>query len=496
MEELMNKSNNNIGSSESTGFNRKNGWTANKKRLLALTMAGITLLSAAGCSGSSSGTGGASAETGTKEAATDSAGKVVPEEKGDAKNTGGERQKLVISCYLADDSQVAVREKYIDEPLKAAFPDVDIEVKMYNDRQSLQIEVAGGGGPDILDLDGPTDVAEFAKADRVLDLGSYAEKYGWKDLFYDWAYNSCFYNDKLYSLPTAFEGMVIYYNMDVMKENGWSKPANQTELIALMQQMQEKGIIPISFGNSNYQGAVDWIYSTFTSCYAGPVPIKAAMTGEGKFTDAPIRDSLQLMVDWWQKGWLGDKASQSITNEDMTAFFAEGRAGMMINGTWASNQLLATYPDCNWDSEMLPPDEEIGSILPFATGGGYAINANSKNPDLAAEVMNYLFTSLDRHYQSINEAGYQPYPVKDFDMKELEGMDQKLYDQYQLLMDAQKENRIGYCSWTFYPSEMRVYMNENTDALFLGSLTVEDYLVKAQTYIDQAIADNTVPILP
>lgn len=63
---------------------------------------------------------------------------------------------------------------------------------------------------------------------------------------------------------------------------------------------------------------------------------------------------------------------------------------MMINGTWASNQLLATYPDCNWNSEMMPADEEIGSILPFATGGGYAINANSKNPDLAAEVLNYL----------------------------------------------------------------------------------------------------------
>lgn len=169
---------------------------------------------------------------------------------------------------------------------------------------------------------------------------------------------------------------------------------------------------------------------------------------------------------------------------------------MMIDGTWASNQLLATYPDCNWDSEMMPQKEEIGEILPFATGGGYSINANSKNPDLAAEVLNYLFTSLDRHYQSINEAGYQPYPLKEFDITKLEGMDEKLLDQYKLLMDAQKNKQIGYCSWTFYPSDMRVYMNENTDALFLGSLTVDDYLAQAQTYIDTAIADNTIPVLP
>src|SRR5699024_11143077 len=89
-----------------------------------------------------------------------------------------EKQKLVISTYLATDAQVAVREQFIDGPLAEAFPDVDIEIKMYNDRQSLMVEVAGGGGPDILDLDGPTDVAEFAKADRVLPLDAYAEQYG------------------------------------------------------------------------------------------------------------------------------------------------------------------------------------------------------------------------------------------------------------------------------------------------------------------------------
>lgn len=448
------------------------------KRILALCLAGAMAFSMAACGNTG---GGNSSSSGTDT----------------SKETGSkDREKLVISCYLADDSQVAVREKYIDEPLKAAFPDVDIEIKMYSDRQSLQVEVAGGGGPDILDLDGPTDVAEFAKAERVLDLGEFAEKYGWKDMFFDWAYNSCFYNDKLYSLPTSFEGMVLYYNMDVMKANGWEKPTNQEELVELMKKIQEKGIIPISFGNSNYQGAVDWLYSTFTSCYGGPEAVKAAMEGTGKFTDPAIKDSMQLMVDWWQKGWLGDKASQSITNEDMLAFFAEGRSAMMINGTWASNQLLATYPDCNWDSEMMPQKEGIGEILPFATGGGYAINANSKNPELAAEVLNYLFTSLDRHYQSINEAGYQPYPLKEFDLGELEGMDEKLLDQYKLLMSAQENKQIGYCSWTFYPSEMRVYMNENTDALFLDSLTVDDYLTQAQAYIDTAIADNTIPVLP
>lgn len=85
--------------------------------------------------------------------------------------------------------------------------------------------------------------------------------------------------------------------------------------------------------------------------------------------------------------------------------------------------------------------------------------------------------------------------MKWFDISKLE-MDEKLMAQYELLISAQLNNQIGYCSWTFYPSEMRVYMNENTDSMFLDMLTVEDYLATSQTYIDAAIEDGTIPVLP
>lgn len=468
----------------------------NMKKILAMCLVGTMVLSMAACGkGSSNGSAQDSAGE-TESSSTDNGDAAGVADTGNVTSSDGERQKIVISCYLADDAQVAVREKYIDEPLKEAFPDVDIEIKMYADRQSMQVEVAGGAGPDIMDLDGPTDVAEFAKADKVLDLGPYAEKYGWNDMFYDWAYNSSYYNGTLYSLPTAFEGMVMYYNLDVMEEHGWEIPETKEELIALMKEVQEAGLIPITFGNAEYQGAVDWLYSTFMSCYGGPDAVKDVMEGRAKMTDEPIKSSINEMVDWWHEGYLGEKASQSVSTLDMLAFLAEGRTPMAIEGTWAASAMLATYPECNWISKMMPKDEEIGEILPFATAGAYAINANSKNPDLAAEILNYLFTSLDRHYDSVREAGYQPYPLKAFDMNELTDMDPKVYEQYELLMGAQANNQIGFCSWTFFPSEMRVYMNENVDGMFLDVLTVDEFLEKSQEYVDKALADGSMPVLP
>jgi len=75
-------------------------------------------------------------------------------------------------------------------------------------------------------------------------------------------------------------------------------------------------------------------------------------------------------------------------------------------------------------------------------------------------------------------------------------MDSRLLYMYDVLEEAQENDMIGYCSWTFFPSETRIYMNENTDALFLDMLTVDQYLAKAQETIDAAIAAGTVPVFP
>ena len=101
----------------------------NAKKFLALGLAGITAVSMTACGG------------GQKK--TDDAAQAGENEKkeADGENSGG-KKKIVISCGLADESQTAVRKIYLDEPLKKAFPDIDIEFKMYNDRQSLQVEVA------------------------------------------------------------------------------------------------------------------------------------------------------------------------------------------------------------------------------------------------------------------------------------------------------------------------------------------------------------------
>ena len=67
---------------------------------------------------------------------------------------------------------------------------------------------------------------------------------------------------------------------------------------------------------------------------------------------------------------------------------------------------------------------------------------------------------------------------------------------YETLMEGQSSGNVGYCSWTFVPSDARVYMNEQTDGLFLNLLTTQEYMETVQEYVDKALADGTAPLIP
>lgn len=66
----------------------------------------------------------------------------------------------------------------------------------------------------------------------------------------------------------------------------------------------------------------------------------------------------------------------------------------------------------------------------------------------------------------------------------------------EVMTTASTNGNIGYCSWCFWPSDARTYMNENFDGVLLGSMSVEDYMANTQEYIDKGIETGATPVLP
>jgi len=415
---------------------------------------------------------------------------------GDGGGSGGGGRSLMIGAENMDESARDRFEEFFIEPLRKAFPDDDIQYEMFTERQTLQVQVAAGAGPDFFHLDGPTDGVEFFKSERIIALDDYAAKYGWKDLFYPWAYNSGFFEGQLISLPNSFEGMHIYYNVDVFEAQGWDYPTNRAELEAIADAAMEAGIMAFSFGNSDYQGAVDWLYSIFMNSYPGPAALKDALEGRTRVDEGLVLESMELLQEWWERGYFSDGMALGMSMDDMLAVFADGRAAMMLDGTWAVGDLSTTF-QTNWISDLVPELRPgVGRIMPLATGGVYVVNVASKDPDFAAEVLNEIFTDIDTHHRSVDEAFFQPFPVKAFNVSKMTSWEPNVIDMYTDIITAMNANDVGFCAWTFFPSDMRVYMNENTDNMFMGVLTPQEFMTQAQTFIDKALADGTAPVVP
>ncbi len=405
-----------------------------------------------------------------------------------------EGRKLVFAVEESGTS--ALNKPFFEDKITEAFPNDTIEFTYFADAKEMQVQVAGGAGPDVIFLSGPTSAMAYAKSDRLVSLNAYSEKYGWADIFYEWAYNACLFKGELYSLPNSFEGMGIYYNMDVLTELDAAIPTTMDELVALCEKCQANGIIPFSYGTSNYIGVHGWTYSMLYNCYAGPDAVKAGLEATADWNASPLKDAVQLMVDWWQKGYFCDCKSQAVSSDDMIPMFAEGETAMMLDGTWATGDLMNLYPDLNWTMDEMV-DMGKGRIVPLAIGGCYAINASCADPDFAAEVLNFIFTDgIDNNIAAVREAGIQPYPVKAVTGDAFEGSEAHFVKTYDVLLTAQAENRIGYCGWCFFPSTVHSYLKSNMDALYLKTMDIETFCGDLNRLCAEEAANGTAPILP
>ncbi len=348
-------------------------------------------------------------------------------------------------------------------------------------------QLAAGGGPDIIMTDGPTTLKQFAASGYLVDLTKYAEQYGWKDRFFDWAYDSVIHDGKLMGVPGAFETLVVYYNQDMFEKNGWNIPGSYQELVDLCKKISGQNIIPIAFGSSDFKAANEWWLSEAFNATLGPEQFKKVLKGEVPWNDPAMADAVNKLKDLWQNGYINKKQSHAITITDAWNLFYSGKAAMKMEGTWALFDVLNQAP-FKWDIFVLPAwNDGVQANLPLALGEATGINAKSKHPDEAAKFIDFFY-SMNRAKEEVKRGTF--FPVNGVDVKSISDLDPKISKAYELLTQAMAENRTGYAAWTYWPPNAETYLWDNLDSVFLGQLKVEDYLANADKEAQKDKADG------
>lgn len=363
--------------------------------------------------------------------------------------------------------------------------------------------IQGGEGPDLVTTPGPSYALELIKADILLEMDEYSQRYGWKDKALSWALNSGQFEGKQYSVPTTYETMLLYYNETLFDEKGWEPPTNRDELEAVAEEAMGQGIVPFAAGNAEWRPATEWLVTVFFNHFAGPDALYQALTGELPWTDPVFVDAIELLDGYFQNGWFGGSVQKYFSNglDSLHSQFGEGGAAMNMEGSWFMSEISGFFGQAagnanEWNWGPLP---SLGADVPFplfelGIGGTLSINRRAQDPDAAARYINWLFSDPER------TAGWMadvpglfdlPIPLgrEDFPTS----MDERNIGVYESLGNATAEGNFGYVTWTFWPPKTDLFIYEGMEEVITGKMSPAEYCEELDATVREERAAGEVP---
>jgi raffinose/stachyose/melibiose transport system substrate-binding protein len=406
-----------------------------------------------------------------------------------------------------DDALEEFRATQIAGLIKEEHPDIDLVFTARADGQNfdrvLATALQSGAGPDIVPSQGPGHAGTMAKAGLLLDLQPYADQYGWKEKMLPWALATGYQGDALYLLPNEMECTIAYYGQKLFDEKGWAPPTNRAEFEAWAEEANGQGIIPVAAGIADCGLCTNWLITIFFNTYAGPDAVYQALTGEIPFSEPVFVDSVTLLNDYMQRGWIGGGVEQffSTSFDTVHTMLADSEAGFAWEGTWFLSRLKNFFGeeagnDNAWGWAQTPAwtDAVTYPTYPLALGSTLSIAADSKVADQAATVLDWYYTDPVRVAERIAAyPGLMTLPLAFTPDDFPEAMDPRVAEILVNLGEATSSGNFGYAAWTFWPSKTHIWLHDEIQKVFTGDMTPQEYCEGMAELFAEELAEGVVP---
>ena len=359
-----------------------------KKKALALLLSVATVVTMMGCGGQAAAPAAEApaAEAPAEEAAAP-AEEAPAEEEAEPESIGSSVEGE-LSVTIWDEGQRPGLQEIVDEWSAQSGVKATIQVVDWNNYWTLlEAGATGGELPDVFWMH--SNVAQkYMENDQLLDLTdkiAASDKIDLKN-YYEGIVKLYQSDGKQYAVPKDIDTIALWYNKTIFDEMGVEYPNDKwtwDDFAAAAKKLtnDDHWGYAIAPGN-NQEGYYNTIYS-----YGGYV-ISDDKKKSG-MDDPQTIAAVKLFTDMIAEGSCPDLATVSETapNELLQA----GKVAMSINGSW----MLAGYRDNeytskNCDVAVLPyyktPDDRVS----IYNGLGWAAAANTKNPDAAWSLIEYL----------------------------------------------------------------------------------------------------------
>ena len=308
---------------------------------------------------------------------------------------------LTVWSHEADEpAKVALREKAARN-LEASHPGVHVKITWYEKdglSAALKTALPAGQGPDVFYLE--PDQTDYITAGYIVPLDSLVN---WNNI-YDWAKQVWTHDGKVWGMPQEAYTVELYYNKDTLAKLGVTLPANaqftQSEFLDLVKKARAAGMTPIAqgVGDRPYPGA--YILAEALLRKLGTDDYGKLLNGQLSFEDPRV-----VAVFTWVKQLVdaGAYPKNFMTlklGESHHYFYQKPGSLMFPMGSFYTGRAFVPV-----DQGGQSPDFPLG-IMQFpamtqgacpecktsAIGASFAINAASKQKELAAEYLNAMST--------------------------------------------------------------------------------------------------------
>ena len=331
--------------------------------------------------------------------------------------------KTVLKLWCIATESDANRPAYLKaiEEYEKAHPNVKIEMEAFENnsyKEKIKAAMIGGNADDLPDIFfswSGAFLGEFVNAGKVQCLDENFKAYA--DKLPESMMSTTTYDGKHYGIPTTFNIVAMYANMDMLAEVGWDHvPQTYEDLVACCDALVAAGKIP--FGCA---GKETWCVTE----YLEPIIIKSIgyealdkiFAGEATWNDADIAKSVDVLQEMINKGYF-DPDGAALGNDEVKANFLAGKTAFYQNGSWNTGEVA----NASFRSGVgLFPVMNAERSTYYQTIGGpsdvLAVCSASKNLEAASKAAVELGKEIC-HYNFLNAVGCPAWAV-DYDTSSL-----------------------------------------------------------------------------
>jgi raffinose/stachyose/melibiose transport system substrate-binding protein len=374
-------------------------------------------------------------------------------------------------------------------------PEVTIETTFMGTElvsPSLLPALNAGTGPDIFGGGtGPGQPAAIIEAGHALSLNRYYCEKGWDQIIPEWVVSQTSSDGKLWAVGDSVETTVMFYNKRIFAENNLAVPTTWEEFLQVGDQLKAAGYeTVIGLG-----GADKWPISHWQTMLwgrsAGPEGVDNVMFGDGSWTDEPFVRGTQVLKELNDAGYFGPNVL-AIGYDDLMQQFWRGEIPMTFTGSWVIGDAVATLGDKIADFSVfeLPPLAPDQKVFPTESiGTGWYVNAASPNPDIAADVLDYLYFREESRralLESGDDVPVGPLNLEDINLPELSK------EVFALVAQYRDNGSIPAFFDTIQPANMTNITYDGLQAVLAGQMTPEQFNESIQAAWEEAKAEGAI----